>query len=239
MGWGWALHFCHVAHRHLFEGDAGLQEVRQGEEGRPAPQLATGDVYGVVYVDDCGLGGTGLENLDRVDQQYVELLAQQGYILNEKKRVLPGELSYDVRLGGGSDGRELVVTPKPERAVRLVKALRRVRSRKFMTRLELQTRLGHCICVALIRNCALSIFNRLFAALLAPGHGRRYVRHEGRCGWEVFRRMVPHPVADLRADYYPQVLASDSTPTQWAVTIADADPRDHPAGQEPGPPRAA
>ena len=68
----------------------------------------------------------------------------------------------------------------------------------------------------------MGIFNRLFAVLLSPGPGRRYIGHEGRCEWELFRRTISHQTADLTDAYHLTQYSSDPTPVAWAVTAAEA-----------------
>lgn len=208
----------------MFTEDPILREVKVVGDGLPTPLLDEEDVYGVVYVDDGGLGGIVLDRVARIDERYIQVLGEKGFKINEKKRVKVGESDVDVRLGVVIDGVGLLLHPKPQRAVRLFRALRYFRRRRQVSVLEMQTVLGHCMSIALIRCCVTSVFRDVFKVLMAPGNGRRRLGHSGRCEIEVFRRLIPHIAADLRFDYWPFQLASDSTPTQWAVTISPAKP---------------
>ena len=166
MGWSWAMYIAQRVHQHICLEASSLPVTRLLVEGRPAPDLADGEVALIPYADNLNVAGTSEQRVQYVKDAIVARLRHYGFRVHEETEASTLAQS----LGFLIDGRNHCITPIPERWDKVLCSFQWLSTRPRVNGVE--RLLGHAVHFATLRRELLSIFRALYD-FVAKSYNRR------------------------------------------------------------------
>lgn len=225
MGFSWSLWTAQKIHEGLFENDEELSKVSLLRRSAPAVRIRNQTVAGFCYVDDNGLLGVRGKLLDALHQRLCNVAEKSRLPVNYKKS--HGVEKESVKLGFRIDGIHAILEPKPEKWVKLVRALRFARRMGRVRSRQIEYLLGNACVFALLRRPFLSIFGRLYEAVQTgyrsgPNGSRVRLSRQARAELRCAATLAPLLVVHLKSPPSRIVGGSDSSGTHVCTGITVA-----------------
>lgn len=158
MGWNWAMYLSQRVHQNICLEASKLPTSRLLVEGRPAPELDSGEVVLIPYADNLNVAGTSMERVQQVKDSIVDRLRHHGFRVHEETEASTIAQS----LGFLIDGESLTVTPIPNRWTKVLQAFGWLASRPRVSGRAVERLLGHAVHFAMLRRELLSLFRSLY-----------------------------------------------------------------------------
>ena len=107
MGWSWAMYIAQRLHQNMCLEASQFPTSRLLVEGRPAPELDSGEVVLIPYADNLNVAGICQDRVREVKDLIVARLRQHGFRVHEETEASTLAQS----LGFLIDGERLCITP--------------------------------------------------------------------------------------------------------------------------------
>ena len=172
MGWSWAMWLSQRIHQHQAMVASGLCMERILVDGKPCPDLTTGEPVIVPYADNLNVLGIDKQRVQHTKDVIVRHLQKLGFIIHEELDAI----SYATSLGFTIDGVSGIVRPTPAKAADVMQALRGLEARPRVSGKAVERIIGHCVhflwyVESYYRYFALSMISNPQHTLLARGSG--------------------------------------------------------------------
>ena len=221
MGWSWAMWIAQRCHQQIAMAASGLGPERVLVEGRPCPDLSSGEPIILPYADNLNVAGTNAERVQEVKDSVVAELRRLGFRVHEE---LDAHHTCQ-SLGFLIDGLSGTICPIPERLDKICKVFGWLARQPRVSGKAVERLLGHAVHVCLLRRELLSIFRGLYDFAYACYDRKTEL-------WPVAAkeaRWASHLLqlcfVDLTRKWSGQVTASDASLSGIAVCKREMDAR--------------
>lgn len=221
MGWNWAMYFAQRIHQHQVMIGANLQVTQILADGRPPPDLSSGQTIVVPYADNLNVLGTCKQDVQRVKDAAVSQLRRVGFRVHEEEDAMPKAKA----LGFIIDGVRGRIHPVPEKRDKIISALRWLAQRPRVSGHALERIIGRCIHLFMLRREFLSLFRSVYDFKIANPHKRARLWRSAATECEWAANLLPLCEADLRKPWSEHVTVSDACLTGTATCALTTDPR--------------
>eukprot|EP00435_Cladocopium_sp_Y103_P063778 s336_g25.t1 len=213
MGWAWALHFCQGVLMNAIQTCGFSVNNIISDKTNPVHLGSTEDVAVAGYVDNFAVIGCNPSVVNAGLTKIGNHLRALGLTVHEEAEA---EVSADF-VGLHFDGESGFVSIKPQRIIKLQRAIQELLARNFASGELLQLVLGHITWAMMSRREGLSILNSCYAFC-----------HQHKCRasrlWPSVRRelewiaaLLPLFRAKINVGWSSDVFASDSSPFGYGV----------------------
>ena len=217
MGFTWSFWIAQRIHVELARRATGLPLSRIIVEGRPWPDLSSGEPVLMPYCDNSHTIGTDPAVVQATQDKITATFRAHGFPMHEEVPALPQCKSLGVLV----DGEAGTVRPTPERLHKVVEALRYVSRRPRLTGKELERLVSHATFIMLLNRPLLSVFSSVYVYI------RKRYTARARVWGSVAREcrhaaaLLPLAESPLRTPVSTSVLSYDSSGKGMCVTAAE------------------
>lgn len=218
MGWSWAMWLSQRVHQYQSQLGAGVSEDRVLVDGKPCPDLSSGEVLLLPYADNLNVAGIDAEKVQKAKDSAVSRLRAIGLIVHEELDACSTAQS----LGFLIDGKAGRVTPVPARLHRVQLAFQWLSRRPRVRGKSVQRLLGHAVHFLMLKRELLSVFRHLYD-FVTHAHDKKCRLWQGaavEARW--MSCLLTLCAADLRKSFSPLVTASDASLSGIAVCKREA-----------------
>lgn len=214
MGWNWAMWIAQRVHQEISLQASGLDMSRVLVEGRPCPDLSTGEPILIPYADNLNVAGTSMERVQSVKDTVVARLRNLGFRVHEELDAQPLAQS----LGFLVDGKTGVITPVPERLSKVCKVFSWMARRPRVSGKSVERLVGHAVHLCLLRRELLSIFRHLYDFIYA-NYNRRVKLWRGAAQEARWASVLLQLCSvDVKRGWSSDITASDASLSGIAVS---------------------
>lgn len=219
MGWSWAMWLSQRVHQYQSQLGAGVSEDRVLVDGKPCPDLSSGEVLLLPYADNLNVAGIDAEKVQKAKDSAVSRLRAIGLIVHEE---LDACSTAQRSLGFLIDGKAGRVTPVPARLHRVQLAFQWLSRRPRVRGKSVQRLLGHAVHFLMLKRELLSVFRHLYDFVTHAQDKKCRLWQGAAVEARWMSCLLTLCAADLRKSFSPLVTASDASLSGIAVCKREA-----------------
>jgi len=205
MGWSHSCLIMQDIHVQIV-----LQDLPADQLVSPANDPLLDRLRAAVYLDDISWMGTNKRTVQLAIDRYVRTCQQRGFLIKADKNV-PPQLRGVESLGFEVDGIEGTVGVSPRKLHALIVRTNALLAANYATGRDMASLVGSWTWAALARRPALSLFSAVYRFIESAASAQFHIWNSVKTELRAIVSIAPLLVADLRADWFPRVVATDAS----------------------------